>query len=125
MSLKVSVTEKSKGIFTIAPVGSLDSNTHMILEKELEPLLKRNPQVLIFDLEELKYISSIGLRIVFKTKKTLKNYDGKMMMVNLQPQIKEVFKIVNALPDEPIFESVRELDEYLLTMQKRNIENRT
>jgi hypothetical protein len=39
--------------------------------------------------------------------------------MNLQPQIKKVFDIVNALPSMKIFASVDELDDYLDAIQKR------
>jgi stage II sporulation protein AA (anti-sigma F factor antagonist) len=121
MSLKVDVREKSQGVFVLSPAGSLDSNTHQALETELEKVLGKKPGTVIFDLEDLKFISSIGLRIIFKTKKTLKQYGGIMALVNLQPQIKETFRIINALPSEPVFESMAELDEYLLAIQKKSL----
>jgi hypothetical protein len=39
--------------------------------------------------------------------------------MNLQPQIKKVFDIINALPSMQIFASIEELDEYLDAMQKK------
>lgn len=122
MSLEVAMKEKSPGVFVLMPSGSLDSATHMILEEKLDQALKNKPKTIILDLEKLKYISSIGLRIIFKTKKTVKQYGGVVALVNLQPQVKDVFKIINALPDEPVFSSMKELDEYLLAMQRKSLE---
>lgn len=124
MSLKVTVTEKGPGIFNVFPAGTLDSNTYQILETELEKILRNKPNIVILDLDWLNYISSMGLRVIVKAKKTLKQNDGMLIMVNLQPQIKEVFDIVKALPTEQIFKSVKELDEYLLAMQQKNIADR-
>ena len=39
--------------------------------------------------------------------------------MNLQPQIKKVFEIINAIPSMKIFTSMEELDEYLDIMQKK------
>lgn len=124
MALEVTVAERPGGVYMLSPSGSLDSNTHLILEKELEKVLSKSPNTVIFDLEDLKYISSIGLRIIFKIKKTMKQKGGMMVMTNLQPQVKEVFQIVSALPKEAVFESMEELDDYLLAMQKQSLENR-
>ncbi len=41
-----------------------------------------------------------------------------MVLTNLQPHIKEVFDIIDALPAQRIFASRDELDNYLDTMQK-------
>jgi len=35
------------------------------------------------------------------------------MFINLQPQIKKVFEILNALPSLKVFASIQELDSYL------------
>ena len=55
---------------------------------------------------------------------TIKALDFARTMAKLQPQIKKVFAIINALPDQQIFNSVEELDEYLAKMQKQEIEER-
>jgi hypothetical protein len=44
------------------------------------------------------------------------------LMVNLQPQIKKVFDIAQALPGEAVFSSVEEADEYFDAMQKKALE---
>ena len=51
----------------------------------------------------------------------LKKNDGKITFMNLQPQIKKVFEIINALPSMRIFSSIQELDDYLDVMQKKAV----
>jgi len=122
MTLKVASSEKSQGVFIISPEGSLDTDTYPILEEKVDLLLDTSPDMLIFDMEKLDYISSMGVRVIAKAKKSLKKSEGKVVMLNLQPQIRKVFEIIKALPSEQIFESVEELDQYLDTMQKETIE---
>jgi anti-anti-sigma factor len=122
MTLKIASSEKSQGVFIISPEGSLDTDTYPILEEKVDLLLDTSPDMLIFDLEKLDYISSMGVRVIAKAKKSLKKSEGKVVMLNLQPQIRKVFEIIKALPSEQIFESVEELDQYLDTMQKGTIE---
>lgn len=119
MPLKVNVTEREAGVFVIAPSGSIDSNTYKILEQEVDRALQSSPKVIVLDMEGLDYMSSAGVRIVFKTQKALKEKNAALTIVNLKPQIKKVFDIVNAIPDLSIFTSVEELDQYLDEMQKR------
>jgi anti-sigma B factor antagonist len=118
MALKVTSTEKQPGVFTISPIGSLDGNTHSVLEEKVDGVLKESPNVIIFDLEFLDYINSMGVRVLLKTKKALEKNDGKIIFMHLQPQIKKVFDILNALPTLQVFTSIQELDEYLDAMQK-------
>jgi anti-anti-sigma factor len=124
MPLQVNVTTKGKEGITVSPVGSIDTNTSMILEKEIDSLLKKKPKVLILDMEKVDFMSSAGVRVVFKAKRCVEAIGGVFTIVNLQPQIKKVFDIINALPSLQVFESVEELDKYLETMQKKDIEER-
>ncbi len=118
MSLKVTSREKSPGVFIVSPEGSLDTDTYPILEKRVDLLLNTLPGTIIFDLEKLGYISSMGVRVIAKAKKSLKGSGGKIVLLNLQPQIRKVFEIIKALPSEQIFESIEEIDRYLDNMQK-------
>ena len=118
MPLKVNSAETRPGVFTVSPIGNLDANTYEILQKPVESILKQSPDVIIFDLEYLDYISSAGVRVLLKTKKVLEGNNGKIMFIHLQPQIKKVFDIINALPTLQVFTSIRELDDYLDAMQK-------
>jgi anti-sigma B factor antagonist len=118
MSLKVNSAETRPGVFTVSPIGTLDANTYTILEKTVDVVLKQLPDVIIFDLEFLDYINSMGVRVLLKTKKALEKNGGKIMFMHLQPQIKKVFDILNALPTLQVFASIQEMDEYLDAMQK-------
>ena len=116
---KVTIEQKSKDAYIIYPSGSLNSNTFQIFEEKLGTILHDAPTLLVFDLDELDYLSSDGIRIILKTRDALKKNNGKITFMNLQPQIKKVFDIINALPSMQIFASIEELDEYLDVMQKK------
>ena len=77
---------------------------------------------LVFDFARLDYISSAGIRSVFKARKALAARAGKVLVVNLQPQIRKVFDIVKAVPVSDVFASVAELDAYLDAMQRKVLE---
>jgi len=70
------------------PVGSIDTGTAPILEKEVDAILEKDPRVVIFDMGGVEYISSMGVRVFIKTKKDLKRIGGRLMMVNLLPRSK-------------------------------------
>ncbi|MEE4263889.1 MAG: STAS domain-containing protein [Desulfobacteraceae bacterium] len=102
----------------ISPIGAIDASTYTILEDKVEDALKGSPDVIIFDMKFTDYISSTGIRVLLKTQKTLKETNGKMVFMNLQPQIKKVFDILQAIPTLKVFASIEELDNYLDVMQK-------
>jgi hypothetical protein len=49
----------------------------------------------------------------------MKAANGRMVFMNLQPQIQKVFDILKAIPSLKVFASIQELDQYLDSMQKR------
>jgi anti-sigma B factor antagonist len=118
MTLKVNSAETRPGVFNVSPIGSLDGNTYQILDGTVESILSQMPDIIIFDLEFLDYINSMGVRVLLKTKKELAKNNGKIMFLRLQPQIRKVFDILNALPTLQVFTSIQELDDYLDAMQK-------
>ena len=79
------------GNIKINLVGRLDTITAPELEKELDSLLP-TANNLIFDMKELEYISSAGLRIILKAQKTIKD-KGEMKLIGVNENIMEVFEI--------------------------------
>ncbi len=120
MSLTVTSREKRTGVFVTHPVGSLDTNTYTILEQRLDLILEVSPNVIVFDMEKLDYISSVGIRVILKANRSLKKHEGQVILINIQPQIEKVFDIIKVLPSQRIFTSVEELDDYLDYMQRTN-----
>jgi anti-sigma B factor antagonist len=121
MKLTIHVQERKLGGYQVRPEGRLDSITNVGFEEKITKLLEEQPVVLVFDMTDLAYVSSAGLRVIYKTWKTVGEYKGKFLMVNLQPQIKTVMEIIKALPSEQVFTSVEEVDEYLDIVQKKEL----
>jgi anti-anti-sigma factor len=119
MPLLVSTVQKAKDAYVVAPSGQIDGNTYSILEKELDTILAHNPSLIALDLAEVDYLSSAGIRIILKTKKALAGGKGKLVFMHLQPQIRKVFEIIEALPSMRVFKDIQEMDEYLDRIQKK------
>ena len=80
MSLTVAVVKKDEGVFTVSPAGSIDSDTYTRLEERLTQLIMPSTKVIVLDLQEVSYISSIGVGTIFKAKKQIDGYsetDGR------------------------------------------------
>jgi anti-anti-sigma factor len=118
MALKVKSSTRGSGVITISPIGSIDAHSYSVLEEKVKEVLKQMPDVIIFDMEFADYISSTGIRVLLKTKKALHETGGRMVFMNLQPQIQKVFDILKAIPSLKVFASIEELDNYLDVMQK-------
>jgi anti-sigma B factor antagonist len=103
---------------TISLTGSLDTSTAPELEKQLVSVLAGPVKDIVFDLAQLKFISSAGLRVFSTTRKTLKERGGQASFIHMQPQIQEVFEIIKSLPGVAIFKDIAEFDRYLAIRQK-------
>ena len=112
------ISGPNHGAVTVKLIGSLDTATAPDLERQLAPVLTGPTKDLVFDLADLQFISSAGLRVFAATRKPLKERGGQASFINLQPQIQEVFEIIKALPGVAIFKDVAEFDQYLAAMQR-------
>ncbi|MBQ6512481.1 STAS domain-containing protein [Methanobrevibacter sp.] len=70
-------------------IGRLDTETSPLLSDSLDEDLD-NVEDLTFDLSELIYISSAGLRVILSTQKIM-NKQGTMKLINVQDIVQEVF----------------------------------
>ena len=91
MSLSIEFHPPGKGSQRADLRGRLDTHTYEDLDEALAPLLTRQLHSLVLDLSGLEYISSAGIRSIFKARKTLAPHGGKVLLVNPQPQIQKVF----------------------------------
>ena len=114
---------KNSGTVTARLAGSLDTATAPELERQLAPVLAGPVKDLVYDLADLKFISSAGLRVFSTTRKQLRERGGQASFIHMQPQIQEVFEIMKSLPGVAIFKDVAELDRYLAARQRSHQEN--
>ena len=119
MPLSITSRQKMDGVYILSPSGRLDTGTYLKLEEQVDVVLQDKPHTLVFDMEMLEYISSMGVRVIAKAQKTMNDHDGKVVLLNLQPQIQKVFDIIKALPSQQVFSNMKELDDYLDRMQRQ------
>ena len=119
MALTIVVSDRDAATKLVTVVGKLDTTTSPQFDEDVAPALTSGASVTVLDLADLTYISSAGLRSVFKARKAMESKGGSLLLVNVQPQVQKVFEIVKAMPVQTVFRSVVELDQYLDYMQKK------
>lgn len=119
MELQIRIDPAINGNQKVALGGRLDTHSFDELDRRLAPVLASDIQSLVLDLAGLEYISSAGVRSIFKARKALAARSGKVLVLNPQPQIKKVFDVVKAVPLNEIFTSAEEADAYLDMMQRK------
>ena len=80
---------------TLIVSGRLDTQTAPELENELDALFSEIKE-LTFDMTNLEYVSSAGLRVILKAQKAM-NIQGSMKLTGVNDSIMEVFDITGFL----------------------------
>ncbi len=124
IQIQKSIGGQDAGAVTVKLAGSLDTATAPELEQQLAPVLGGPIKDLVFDLAQLKFISSAGLRVFSSSRKILKERGGQTSFIHMQPQIQEVFEIMRSLPGVAVFKDIAELDRYLAVRQRAHAENK-
>lgn len=119
MSLSILISPPANTSQRVALDGRLDTHTCDQFDREVAPVLSSPIQSLVLDLARLEYISSAGIRSIFKARKALSSRGGKVLIANPQSQIQKVLDIVKAVPLNEIFSSNEEADRYLDAMQRK------
>ena len=92
----MTIEKKINGEETILVVsGRLDTQTAPELENMLDEILPGLKE-LTFDMTDLEYISSAGLRVILKAQKAM-NTQGSMKLTDVNDSIMEVFDITGFL----------------------------
>ena len=119
MSLDIR-TESRGGARGVALIGRLDADMSPMLEEVVTPWFNDAEVThILFDLKELRYVSSAGLRIFILVEKALGGRGGTVVLAEMQPAVAKVFEIAQALPSVSIFRNVQELDDYLDHIQRK------
>ncbi|MGN0174013.1 MAG: STAS domain-containing protein [Acutalibacteraceae bacterium] len=92
MNITKTVNDKT---ITLAVSGRIDTLTAVDFEKEIDSAVAQ-AQELILDMKELEYTSSAGLRVILKAQKMMNN-KGKMKLINVSEDVREIFDITGFL----------------------------
>ena len=77
-------------VLTIKLSGHIDSVNAADVEKEITALREENPsQSVVLDCDALEYISSAGLRVILRLKRTA----GELTLINVQPEVYDVLEM--------------------------------
>jgi anti-anti-sigma factor len=73
--------------------GRLDTSNADKFQEDIAPLMEGDKPDIDIDCTNMEYTSSQGLRIFLMLQKSVMARSGKMVMRNMNPQVKEVFDI--------------------------------
>jgi anti-anti-sigma factor len=89
--------------------GRLDATTAPELDQAVMQIIDQGKHKMAFDLTQLEYVSSAGLRTFLVVDKKLKGLNGELSLAGLQGNIKEVLEISGFPSILPCYDSMDEL----------------
>ena len=87
------IQKEEYGITCLKIIGRMDRAVAIETEKAVDRILKGNSNRLLFDLGDLEFLSSYGLRVILNAAKKIKMMDGKIILCSLLETVKEIFDI--------------------------------
>ncbi len=90
--MNTNITEKD-GEYTVFLEGELDTAHALEVEQAMQPLHELSGKNITIDCSKLEYIASSGLRILLGLLKSAKGNGNKVVLKDLNDEIKEVFKM--------------------------------
>lgn len=83
--------KESEGGLTAVLSGRLDTPAAVKAQQEIAPLLEQADKEIVLDCTDLEYISSSGLRLFLTVRKETAAKGGKVIIKNINDEIKKVF----------------------------------
>lgn len=94
------------GMLTVFPEGRIDSSNSGDAGKEIDDILSENAHdSVVIDTEKLEYISSAGLRIILKIRKS----EPEMEIINASPEVYDIFEVTGFSEIVPVKKAYRRL----------------
>jgi len=118
MADNILVERRPDGTAAIILIGRLDAENAGLVEQALDAVMDKRPWRVILDLGRLNYIASAGIRIILKLRQLQLASNGKLFMLEMQPQVKRVFELMQLLRVQEMFDSEADLDAYLDSVQQ-------
>ena len=98
--------KEENGVVSIAIKGRLDADSAPEAEKVVKEVLEGPTTRVLFNLRELEYLSSAGLRVLLSAAKEMRRRDGKIVLCSLNEFVKEIFEVSGFQSLIPIADSV-------------------
>ncbi len=85
---------KEEEFITLTIDGELDASSCLVLDESIQQVVSENEKKILVDCKQLSYISSAGLGVFMSYLQDFAANDIRMVLFNLNPQVKEVFRIL-------------------------------
>ncbi len=95
--------ENRDGTLIVTVSGMLDASNYQDLDTYVQKQYGAGVRSFVFNLHNLEYMSSAGVRVFIKTYRSLSSDNGSMAFSSLQPFVLEIFDIAGLASKFQIF----------------------
>lgn len=78
----------------ITPTGTIDFINAELLDQEIQHSFDQNIYNIVIDLEQVKLITSVGLRVILKTLRECLKHKGRLKLAYASESIQDTLKII-------------------------------
>ncbi len=93
-------------ILIITIQGRLDAATSPSADETIKKTMEQDSNRLLFDLSDLEYLSSGGLRVILSAAKEIRRRNGKVVLCCLNQYVDEIFEVSGFKSMIPIKDTV-------------------
>lgn len=94
MEVKINQVEK---VITAQFIGRLDTLASLEVSRQVQPLIDHADLTVVLDCSQMEYISSSGLRIFLTIRKAASARGGRVIIRNMNEDIRKVFMMTGFL----------------------------
>lgn len=84
---------QNENIYNVILEGRLDTTNANQFQQDIAPLMSAENAEITVDCTNMEYTSSQGLRMFLMLQKSSLAHQSKLTLINMRPQVKEVFDI--------------------------------
>jgi anti-sigma B factor antagonist len=100
-------TSQFKRCDLVKATGRIDSNTAPQLAEAFEAIHQAGRFKIVFDMSDVDYISSAGLRVMITVQKTCKRWNrGEMVLASVSERVYEALELTGFVPLFNIFDDI-------------------
>ena len=100
--------EKKDNVIVLKVSGRLEINQALELEEIINTHINNGGKLFVFDLGDVHYLSSSGIRVFIATLRQLKDLKGRMVLSNLSSNVIKTLKIVEL---DGLFEIINNVED--------------
>jgi len=92
--IKIKLQRVNEKCLVLYLIGYIDIYNADVVQAKLGKVVEAGFTQLIFDCRQLNYLSSAPIGLIVQTLKNVKQRDGNLVLLNIQPRVFELFQIL-------------------------------